>query len=470
MKRIARLWQTSLAAQLLTSMLMALVVSQVVSLAILWDYLQSDVRAVARAELAHRSAAVARLFETSPPAFRDDLIRISNTETSRFWISQQEPVTLDAWVRRAFGRFAPPLGALLDDAGTGTDASPLTADADALYFLKGARWAEPDSNIDELPAASRSLDFASRNGAGMIVPLNNGVYLNAAYYKALPPTLWQTHLPLSLAVAAVLISMVGVLTIRRIARPLGDLTRAAEVLGRGEAVPPLPEHGPEDIRRLTIAFNAMQERLQLFVADRNRMLAAIGHDLRTPLTTLRLRAELVEDIELQERMLATIDEMKAMTEAALSLARQEPEAELTRTIDLSALVESVCDDLADLGQPVRFHPGARMTYRCRPEGLRRVIRNLAENAVRYGGGAEVRLTRDAATVSILVEDDGPGIPPDKTEEVFAPFFRLESSRSRETGGVGLGLSIARAIVRQHGGDIVLSARNPGLRADIQLPA
>ncbi|QQA44960.1 HAMP domain-containing protein [Pelagovum pacificum] len=263
--------------------------------------------------------------------------------------------------------------------------------------------------------------------------------------------------------------MVGVLTIRRLARPLRDLTKAAETLGRGEAVAPLAERGPEDIRRMTIAFNSMQERLHRFVADRTRMLGAIGHDLRTPLTTLRLRAELVEDAELQERMLDTISEMQVMTESTLSIAQQETNTEPTRSIDLSALVESVCDDLAELGHPVRFHPSDRLTYRCRPEGLRRVIRNLVENAVRYAGAAEVRLISDPRSVTIFVDDDGPGIPLELSEEVFAPFFRLEESRSRETGGTGLGLSIARAIARQHGGDIHLSPRDPGLRAAIVLP-
>ena len=300
------------------------------------------------------------------------------------------------------------------------------------------------------------------------MPLSDGRALNVAYYKAMP-SIWATHLPFSLALTAVLVSLVGVLTARRIAQPLGRLTKAAETLGRGEAVMPLRESGPNDIRRTAEAFNLMQERLHRFVTDRTRMLGAIGHDLRTPLTTLRLRAELVEDRELQERMLDTIDEMQAMTEATLSLARQEATLEETRTIDLSALVESVCDDLAELGQPVRFIAGDRINYRCRPDGLRRTIRNLVENAVRYAGQAEVRLVTRNSNVEIVVEDDGPGIPIDKTEEVFAPFFRLEGSRSRETGGVGLGLSISRAIARQHGGDIVLSSREPGLRAVVVLP-
>ncbi|MCR5858994.1 ATP-binding protein [Mesorhizobium sp. J428] len=340
---------------------------------------------------------------------------------------------------------------------------------DPQYFLSGATWTMPAQDQGELPVMARYLDFAKLNGAGVIVPLADGRVLNAAFYKNISPSVWRTHLPLSLTLTAILVALAGFLTVRRIASPLRQLTQAAETLGRGEAVSPLVERGPEDIRRTTIAFNGMQERIHRFVADQTRMLAAIGHDLRTPLTTMRLRAELIEDTELQERMLDTIEEMQALTESALALARQETSAEPTRTIDLAALVESVCDDLADIGQPVRFKPGERITYRCRPDGLRRVIRNLIENAVRYAGGADVSLAAEAASVKILVEDDGPGIPIDSIEDVFAPFFRLEGSRSRETGGSGLGLSIARAIARQHGGDIILSPRAPGLRAMVVLP-
>jgi signal transduction histidine kinase len=213
----------------------------------------------------------------------------------------------------------------------------------------------------------------------------------------------------------------------------------------------------------------MQERLQRFVEDRTRMLAAISHDLRTPLTSLRLRAEFVQDHDLQEKMLKTIEEIQTMTEAALAFAREDAAVEETRTVDLSALVGSLCDDLAELGQNVTVSDGPKVLYRCRPDSLRRAIRNLVENAVRYGEQAKVSLVRSADGLDIVVEDGGPGIPQADMEQVFAPFFRLEQSRNRETGGVGLGLSIARAIARHHGGDIVLENRSNGLRAVIRLP-
>lgn len=469
MNRLVGILQKSVTAQLLLSMLVALFASQAIGFAILWDYLQSDLRAAARAELASRAAAVARLAQTVPPHLLDELLPISSTDTSRFWISNDRQVAIESWVQQAFERFEVPLHDILGEEGRANAGYRLPAGVDAGYFMEGAEWSLSTADHSELPILTRSLDFARQNGAGVIVPIGDGRVLNAAHYKNINPALWRTHLPLSLALTAILVSLVGVLTVRRIASPLRQLTRAAELLGRGEQVSALAVHGPEDIRRTTVAFNSMQERLQRFVADRTRMLAAIGHDLRTPLTTLRLRAELVDDSELRDRMLATIDEMQAMTEATLSLVSQDTSSEPTRTIDLTALVESVCDDLAEIGYPVRFVPGERQDYRCRPEGLKRVLRNLIENAVRYAGGADVRLVTDEKGVTIFVEDEGPGIPFGDLEEVFTPFFRLEESRSRETGGIGLGLSIARAIARQHGGDIVLTQRDPGLRAALVLP-
>lgn len=475
MTRLQSFWHRSLSIQLLAAMLAALFASQFIGLYISWEKFRTDVHATVRTELASRAEAVARLLETVPAGLEDDIARVNATDFTRFWISQDPPAHIVPWVEDAFHRFETPLRDLLN--GTVTDAAvaslpvatSLPEGAEPELFLTGARWTTNEANGASLPPQATSLDFATGNGAGVIVPLSDGRALNVVHYKNMP-TLWNTHLPFSLALTAVLVSLIGILMARSIARPLRQLTAAAETLGRGEAVVPLRVCGPDDIRRTAEAFNLMQERLHRFVADRTSMLAAIGHDLRTPLTTLRLRAELVEDPDLQDRMIDTIDEMKMMTEATLSLARQENSLEETRTIDLSALVESVCEDLVEIGQPVRFHAGERINYRCRPEGLRRSIRNLVENAVRYAGEADVRLLATNGSVEIVVEDDGPGIPLDKAEEVFTPFFRLESSRCTETGGIGLGLSIARTIARQHGGDIVLSPRSPGLRASVVLPA
>ncbi len=200
------------------------------------------------------------------------------------------------------------------------------------------------------------------------------------------------------------------------------------------------------------------------------MLAVISHDLRTPLTTLRLRAEFIDDSDTKDRILATIDEMNAMIEATLAFVREEAAQEDTRIVDLTALAESVCHDLADLGNDVIFEAGESLPYPCRPVGLKRALRNVVENAARYGGNARVAIEHDDTGYRITVDDDGSGIPEPELGRVFEPFMRLEVSRNKESGGIGLGLSIVRSIVRSHGGDIMLENRaEGGLRATITLP-
>jgi signal transduction histidine kinase len=317
------------------------------------------------------------------------------------------------------------------------------------------------------PAKFLYLDHS--NGMGLAVQLQSGAWLNTAFAKSVHGSIWTSQSAVSLGITALLLSLIAIIAARIITRPMRQLAVAAEALGRGETVTPLPESGPDDIRQTAEAFNRMQARLQRFVEDRTRMLAAIGHDLRTPITSLRLRAEFVPDGETRDKMLKTIDEIQTMTEATLAFAREEATAESTRTVDLTALVESLCDDLAELGRDVTFTEGPRIGYRCRADALRRAVRNLIENAVRYGERARVSVVRTAETIEIAVDDDGPGIPDGAGEQVFAPFFRIENSRNQETGGVGLGLSIARTIVRHHGGDVTLINRARGLRASIVLP-
>jgi signal transduction histidine kinase len=285
-----------------------------------------------------------------------------------------------------------------------------------------------------------------------------------------PSPRWALPSLLSMGVMAVALSLIVIFMVRRITRPMAQLAAAAESVGRGETVAPLGEQGPLDVRQTTRAFNQMHERLQRFVQDRTRMLAAISHDLRTPITSLRLRAEFVEDEETRAKILETLDEMQRMTEATLAFAREEAAREETRTVDLGALLESLCEDLAEMGMDVAFAGADKTPYPCRPLSLKRAVRNLVENAVAYGERARVALERTGDAFEIVIDDDGPGIPEADFERVFAPFVRLEESRSRETGGIGLGMAIARSIARGHGGDITLANRaGGGLRAIIHLP-
>lgn len=475
---MTRLLRRSLAARFIAVFLLALALSQGIGFLISWDERGQALRAQAKGEFFSRTASLALLLETTPPAVHADMLRVSGTAYTRFWISPQQPMDAGRWREEAWVQLAKPLPTLHKpqpdpQPGTTVDGAPGSATLGTAHATTvnedGSRWIDLPPHAWPLSRPAKFVYLDASIGMGLAVRLDNGAWLNAAFAKSLQNSPWTSQTALSLAVTAIVLSGIAIIVARGIARPMRRLAAAAEQLGRGETVPPLPESGPDDIRQTAEAFNRMQARLQRFVHDRTRMLAAIGHDLRTPLTSLRLRAEFVTDPDLQEKMLNTIAEIQTMTEAALAFAREEATVEETRTVDLAALVESLCDDLADLGSDVRFTGGTRVSLRCRPDALRRAVRNLVENAVRYGERARVRVGREPGGVEIVVEDDGPGIPADQTEQVFAPFFRLEHSRNRETGGVGLGLSIARTIARHHGGDVRLSNGDRGLRAVLALP-
>lgn len=257
---------------------------------------------------------------------------------------------------------------------------------------------------------------------------------------------------------------------RRISKPLRALAQAAHDYRPGSAANTVEESGPGDVRAVIAAFNGMSVRVSGMLEEKDRMLGAIGHDLRTPLAALRVRIESVEDDADRARMAETIDEMNRTLEDILSLARLGRPSEPETQVDLAALVDAVVEDFRDLGADVSFEEAERQRLRLRPTLMRRAIRNLIENAVKYAGGAEVRLVADPARVRIEVADRGPGIPPDQIARVFQPFTRLETSRNRETGGIGLGLALAQAIVGDAGGAIALANRDGGgLLATITLP-
>jgi signal transduction histidine kinase len=214
----------------------------------------------------------------------------------------------------------------------------------------------------------------------------------------------------------------------------------------------------------------MQTRLRNLIENRTRLLAALSHDLRTPLTLLRLRAETMDDAQERDKMLSTITEMDAMIGTTLKFARDETAMEAQRPTDLAALVQSIVDDMADAGMPVTMQPAGPIVHECRPDALKRAIRNILDNAVKYGKTARAAIHSTASGIEITVDDEGPGIPEAELSRVFEPFYRLEESRNRETGGVGLGLAIAQSIVHAHGGELRLANRaDAGVRASIKLP-
>ena len=256
----------------------------------------------------------------------------------------------------------------------------------------------------------------------------------------------------------------------RLSRPLSQLAKAADRFGVDVNAPAVNVSGPREVRQAAQAFNLMQERLRRFVADRTQMLAAISHDLRTILTRMKLRSELLEDDTQRAKMQSDIDEMNAMLEATLLFARDDAHVESSAVMDISVLLSELCDDLSETGQKLNFSAAESIHCRVQSVSLRRAFSNVIQNALRYGGEASVRLVKKEKQLLITIADRGPGIPIDQQEQVFSPFYRVEPSRNRETGGTGLGLTIARTIIRRHGGDIQLSNREGGgLLVSITLP-
>ncbi len=249
------------------------------------------------------------------------------------------------------------------------------------------------------------------------------------------------------------------------------LAGAADRLGRDVTAEPLAETGTVEMQRAARAFNRMQERLRRLIESRTQMLAALSHDLRTPLTLLRLRTEEVADADERDKMLNTIGQMDEMIGSTLAFARDEVRAEPRRRVDIAALLASVVDDMADAGLPVTMTPAAALIQNCQPGALKRAITNLLDNAVKYGARARAAIATSDKAIEITIDDDGPGIPEAELPRVFQPFYRVEDSRSRDTGGSGLGLAIAQSIVQAHGGELTLANRaGGGLRASIKLPA
>ena len=281
------------------------------------------------------------------------------------------------------------------------------------------------------------------------VQLNDDSWLNV---RTLANADFSIYLaPFALSVLTSLLGIGGSVTIlaRKITRPLRDLSSAADQLGRGETAQPIPVTGPAEVARTADAFNRMQERLTRFVRDRTTMLAAINHDLRTPITSLRLRAEFIEDDKLREEMIETAEEMRAMVESYLAFSAQEASEEAAQPVDLKELLH----DLAGEEANAELEHAVPSFALCHPVSIKRVFRNLIDNGIKYGTRVRITLTSSTEQITVEFRDDGPGIPAGMYEEVFTPFTRLDTSRDVTDGSVGLGLSIARNIVRRHGGDV-----------------
>ncbi|MCP5158300.1 MAG: HAMP domain-containing protein [Gammaproteobacteria bacterium] len=281
---------------------------------------------------------------------------------------------------------------------------------------------------------------------------------------------WPIRLLLILLILSISIAVLAALAVRALTRPLSVLADAATELGCDIRRPPLTEAGPLEVQRAAQAFNIMQERLIRYIEDRSRILAAVSHDLKTPITRLRLRTELLEDGSLQEKFQADLDDMQHMVQTSLDFLQGGEDSEPMVPVDINALLDCLREEAEDTGQELPIDGTVRQPLRCRPLALKRCLTNLVDNALKYGKNAEVRVADRPHRLTLIIRDHGAGIPNTELERVFEPFYRLESSRSRDTGGTGLGLSIARNIARAHGGELILR-NHPmgGLEAVLELP-
>jgi signal transduction histidine kinase len=302
------------------------------------------------------------------------------------------------------------------------------------------------------------------------VRLADDTFLNFGATLAEAASPWTTHSTLfSTTLMAGGVVAVAAMLLRSLVRPLRRLAAAADAIGRGPDVA-VAETGPDEVRQVAQAFNGMQARIHRLMQDRTQALAAVSHDLRTPITRLRLRAGFLADPEVQAAIDADLEEMEGMIEATLAYLRGDTETETAQVTDLAALLSTLTDNVCDAGGAATYAGPNHVAIELRPSAVKRAFANLVNNAMTYGGSVQVTVSSVASGVTVKVEDTGPGISSENLERVFQPFQRLENSRNRGTGGVGLGLAIARQAIENEGGSIRLSNRQSGgLSAEVFLP-
>ncbi|CAA7616214.1 ATP-binding protein [Magnetospirillum sp. SS-4] len=437
----------------------ALLLSALAAVALFSAQRQEALTAIGGRNAAERVGGFVTISEQIPPELRQATLR--NLDTPRFrvgWgiapvVTENETFGLAGYVRDVLEKGLEGRQVLIS-----TRPGPLGGPATGLSGRGGMHSHGGGPGHIAPPALRISVRLADGSWLNVLAPFDHG------------DSLWRPRFVLPLLLALVLVTTVALLAVRMATSPFARFAAAAERLGVDVTAPPMEEHGPREVRQAAQAFNIMQSRVARFVQDRTQMLAAISHDLKTPITRLRLRAEFVDDDEQRAKMLADLNEMEAMISATLAFARDDATSEPRLRMDLAAMVQGMVEDLEDLGTDCAYSGPQSLVVEARPAALKRAIANLVDNAVKYGGGARLTLAEGDAEVELTVDDDGPGIPEGDFERVFAPFVRLEASRSRDTGGSGLGLAVARAAIRAHGGDIRLANRpEGGLRVTVGLP-
>ena len=452
LRGLRRLWPDTLASRIAVILMLTLFAFLAISmLAYVRDRADATLHLFAHS-VADRIAATVVLMEETTAASRPRLLASIDSPTLGVAISPRRPAlprsepAVESFVRQHLG--------------------PLLPGRVVVVSLPEPRpWRRSEWRDDEP-------DFLpSRRKAVIAVGLGDGSWAVFTAATEMTSLRWAARMAAWLVIGGLFVVLFAAWVSRRVTRPVRRFSDAADRIGRDLlTAPPLPETGSPELRRAARIFNRMQDRLRRLVEDRTLMLAAISHDLRTALTRLRLRVEFIGDDVQRTRAEGDVAEMRAMLEATLAFARGEAAGEAHEPVDLASMAQALCDNAADAGGAARYRGPDRLVMTCPPAAIRRALANLIDNAIAYGGEAEVGLAEDDAAIRFTIADRGPGIPAGHREAVFAPFRRLETSRSRETGGTGLGLAIARGAVRRCGGDIALGdRRGGGLEAVVTLP-
>jgi signal transduction histidine kinase len=450
---VIRLWPRSLFGRLTLVLLLGLIVAQAISAAISLSERDDALFRFSDAQWAQRVAQAVRLMDSLDAHERQRVAGIITTPRLLVSLSAQPPVS---------GKSDPQSddfqAALKDVLGSEHQVHVVVAELTPAQSMAG------------VPADVKVTRIERSEHVVTEVQLKDGSWVNFDHPRPWSVVDSPVRLMLSLSVLLLSVLLLSFLAVRWVTRPLSTLARAADELGRDIHRPPLAEEGPLEVRAAAAAFNNMQARLRDYIYERTRILTAVSHDLRTPITRLRLRAELLADEELKAKLVRDLQEMEGMTNATLSFLRGFEDREALQSVDLMALLESLETDSVDTGYDVQLHGRVDRPVMLRPRALRRLLDNLVTNAIRYGKRAIVTVEDLGGEVVIRIRDAGPGIPADELEKVFEPYYRLETARSQDGGGTGLGLSIARNIAELHGGTLILQNHPAGgLEAILTLP-
>jgi signal transduction histidine kinase len=445
-----KLLPRSLFSRLVIVFLVGLIVAQGVSLAIVLQDRGEFLSRASGVQSLRRIADTVILFDTVSVSERDRLVKLLSSPAMRIVISSDLPRQQN---QRA------------------NDSPQASMFASVLQRMLG-RNREIRLIVLEPQESTSLVRHRNRLYASVIaqIRLEDGNW--ATFDSQLQPETWtwpyRALLSALVLIAAVI--LLAVFGVRWVTRPLKNFALAATELGKNINRPPLAETGPQEVVQAARALNGMQARLSRYLHDRTRILAAMSHDLKTPITRMRLRAELLDDEPIREKFTRDLTELEAMVTGTLDYMRGIETSEPIQPLDINALLESLQDDAQELGHSIEIIGSAAMPFSCRPQSIKRCLSNLLENAIKYGGATQVRVIQLPASLHLIVSDQGPGVPVQELERLFDPFYRLEPSRNRDHGGTGLGLTIARSIAEQHGGTLVLkNGVKHGLECHLDFP-